>query len=278
MKLDLMNTEIPSYNDVCEHPVHWHGVLKETQGDTFTLLKYGPWLSDFSSQNQKLSDVKNDLFRFMCLFSRIVREGNPISNITHHFVGVSYKQMKASMMNIIRDSKMLNDRYRDIAYRFVDIIIDNIRKKQRETYSLESTIIDSSPIVTYQERYSGFSANLCEKMRKEIPDMTIESAIESLYTMLTTPVCLTEIFAHKDNFLDIDDPSNAASVACFPAHPNSADIYFALCYLIECKLTGKVEDPFKSYSKLSTEFSSIIRGEETDIPAALESLETMMGK
>lgn len=271
MKLDLSNTKIPSYNDVCEHPVHWHSVLKTTKEDTFTLLKYGPWLSDFNPPGQKLLDIKNGLFQFMCLFSRVYIAGNPDKKMT-------YKQMKAAMIDIIRESNDLNKGYQYIITHFVEILIDNIRKNQRETWSLESAIVDSSPIVTYREKYSDFSSNMYGKIQKNIPCMNLESALDALYTMLTTPVCLTEIFAHRDGFLNVDDPYNASSVAWLPTQSNSSDIYFALCYLIESKITGKVEDPFKSYLKLSTEVSAIIRGEETSIPAALESLEIMMGK
>lgn len=266
MNIVVTDAEIPSYQDVWDHPMHWYNHLYEMKENSFNLFKYGPWLTRHA---QSKIESKNDIFRFLNLFQRVYRNGN--------FVKSTYNEMKECMVCSLKDSRCLSGEYQKIFRQFVEIMLEDIRKMQRDSHSLENMVVDTPPIKNYLERYSDFSNDMAMDLQKKIGDMTPADAINTLHEMLISPPCLIQILRDGDIMLDAADPKSASSIATIET-PTISEVYFTLCFLIEMYLTGKVKDPFAAYRETSQTFMSIMHGDKVNITGALESLEIMMGK
>lgn len=281
-----MNTElIMPFEDILNHPHHYISELVNNVCDSFLLYQYGPYLAvnypDIISKYKRF-EFKNELFLFMSDLATIfnISENKPEMKYT--------KKVLTDLIQICRTRPyQFSNKVCEIAIG----IIEEVRNYQMKSKSLESAILNYSPIVGYMGKLvdPGLSTET-----KRLPDSNFDKLISDLYGFDTsdenllkkikelfikdplTIIKYNEVFLNIDYIITLDTERQNHNVPSdiipfLAIKNNNARLYFILVYLRYLINQSSRHGVINKIENISSVYNKTHTGDVINIKKALES-------
>lgn len=260
--------EIIPFKEIRECPIHYCQVLAEEPEDSFVLFQYGPYLVSQYPEYflKRINFFKNSSLIFMV-----------------HIYGFLYS-MRNSSQTIKQMKEELGIYITHARGTFVDriVMIGNVfrkelSRKEQETHSLESAILDYTPIVQYARGFlvKPEMAKSSEKIFTEKRCPTILEVESRIYKQLND--FIIPILENPYAFIQPEDP-NPTLMHIITTKDNidkNVGYYFLLVYLRYCV---KNEDYYKTLENLfvlNNNINKFITGKRGSVTEALSALESI---
>lgn len=275
-----MTNNIMSFTEIKKYPLFYLSDMLENPSNSFLLYQYGPYLlmresekSKILANDIKLLYVKNPIIAFMIDMTEILKSVNSKDTIGN---------VKEQILNVILRLPHHLDEYtsktKEIGYE----IIKNIQDIQYNNKTLESAILNYSPIVPYSgtiKKSDIQTTDLIELNYNEL-DFLIKSYLKDN---------IIDILLHKEDFISVDTYNSDymlkenESINIDLSYdimklyqdnssiPKSVKIYFTLVYLRYVIPEDKFHDALKTLIKINTTYNKIIKGEEVNVMEAVET-------
>lgn len=264
-----MNTELYPFSDIESCPNHYIYKLCTMEENSFLLFEYGPYLArNFASHlTDTLPIVKNDLLALLINIGRIISIVESKKSIG---------DMKIELCDVIKTANRYkySDKIITCATKFLNII----RDEQYKSKSLESAMLNYSPIVPYMGTIVKPGAEMHSSeyfFDKYIDFSKLDKVIEDMFIEYADVIVLNDnLFIGVDSIIKAGNASEIVPVDILKnittCDMGIATIYFSLVYLRfvtkEENYTEKLNQLFK-INKLS---NNLINGETIDIKEAVE--------
>lgn len=272
-----------TFTEIKKYPSWYLSEMLQNPLDNFLLYQYGPYLlmnTDYSNvitDNEKPNlYYKNPALAFMIDISEVIKtlhSNDTIGNVKENLLNILTRSQ--SMHN--QDSEIYLQKKKEIIFD----IIKKIQDYQYENKTLESALLNYSPIVPY--------SGIIKK-----PEMTTPELINLEYEIIDNLIKkylrdnIIEIMLHNEDFISVDDYASEyllrenESVNSTISYDilnmyNNKDItsevrtYFSLVYLRYAIPKENFYNVINELIKINTVHNKIIKGEEVDMMEAVET-------
>ena len=279
-----MTNTIMSFNEIKKYPLFYISDMIQNPSDSFLMYQYGPYLlmnTDYFKIiiNDEINSLyyKNPCLAFMIEISEIIKCIHSIDTIGN---------IKENILNILtrcqtvqsQDSEIYLQKKKEIVFD----IVNKIQEHQYDTKSLESALLNYSPIVPY----SG-TITQSEIQAPELIELTHDTLDILIKNYLKDNII--EIMLHNEDFISVDNHDSEymlkenesvtsdLSYDIINSYNNqenmnpSVKTYFSLVYLRYAIPKEKFQDAIQTLIKINTTYNKISKGEVVNVKEAVET-------
>ena len=279
-----MTNTIMSFNEIKKYPLFYISDMIQNPSDSFLMYQYGPYLlmnSDYFKiiVNGEINSLyyKNPCLAFMIDISEIIKcihSNDTIGNIKENILNILTRTQTVQS----QDSEVYLQKKKEIVFD----IVKKIQEQQYDNKSLESALLNYSPIVPY----SG-TIKQPEMQTPELVELTHDTLNELIKKYLKDNII--EIMLHNEDFISVDkhdseymlrENETIASelsydiIKSYNDQENvnpSVKTYFSLVYLRYAIPKEKFQNAIQTLIKINTTYNKLIKGEEVNVMEAVET-------
>ena len=254
-----MSKLIP-FDEIKKYPLHYLSEIQYHDNDKYILYQYGPYLIMNTKSIIKKPDIKDKpIMRLLMDIGELIKISK--SNLP-------YMKVKSSIIEVIKDLNTYPYKYSDIVRKNGFDLLNKIKMVQRKNNSLESALLNYSPIVPYT------STIVRPDVSNTIPDITYDELGDLIENVLINNVM--HIMYNNEDIINTPNeallPEDLLKKISSCTTPSS--FYFTLVYLKYCVDN---ESSYKSMiddiEKINMHYNKIIKGDEIIVTEAIESFE-----
>ena len=285
-----MKNDIIPFTEIKKYPLFYASKMFQNSSDNFLMYQYGPYMLmniDYSKiiSNKEKDNLyyKNPILAFMVDISEIVKaihSNDTIGNIKEKLLNIVTRSQNVSIMNKLYDQNAII--FVQKKKKIVFDIIKKIQDYQYENKSLESALLNYSPIVPY----SG-TLKKPEMIEPELVNLEYDNIDNLIKEYLRNNII--EIMLHNEDFVSVDNHeseymlrenetvNSSLSYDILHVYNNNTNIssgvrvYFSLVYLRYAIPKEKFHDAIDILIKINTTYNKIIKGEEVNVMEAVET-------
>lgn len=281
-----MNKEdIISFEDILKHPHHYISKLVSDDKNSFLLYQYGPYLAvnypEIISKYKRI-EYKNEIFLLMTDIAMIF-------NISEKRLEI--KLAKKILIDLIQICNTQNYQFSDKVCNIAAGVLAEIRNYQMASKSLESAILNYSPITGYMNKLS--SPELMSK-NETVRDNNFEKLIYDLHGIdisdnvliekikkifIEDPLVIikyNEVFLNIDYVITLDSEKQNTNIPSdiipfLAIRRDNVRLYYILVYLAFVVDKSSRFNIITKIENISSVYNKTHSGSVIDIRKALES-------
>ena len=292
-----------AFNEVRSSMMFYCNELAHTYPDdnTFVLYQYAPYLVANKVEwfTNTLNWINNPYLKLLVYTQRLIEACGSFLNFT-------IKEAKQNILSIMDDANRettstFGEKFKKKVCEIGNDLIDIIRKKQSEDKSLESAMLNYSPIVQYQGRFlkpAEFAEKYTFLIQKQEPDFSeLDQLIKDLFFdyvfyIAKNPEAFIPIDHMNPLFLNTEVSGLGYPMALINIHHEIsiiskskncrmseseffAKVYFALVYLRFVVKSTEWRSFLDDLFKINNIYNKISNGERINIPVAMETLSSV---
>ena len=269
-----MNTNfISSFEDIKKYKHHYFTELCMTRENSFTLFNYGPYIANHMPDayleypdNKSTLSFNNDLFRLMYECALMIKASKP---------EITFKNAKEQYLRIIERNNSNPYRYSNQSISVSKIIINSMREDQFNNNTLESAILNYSPIV----QYAGTIVKPEMEKHEFLEDIDIDDLSRNMIDHLVQYII--PIMLNDDKFINTDDmckniENGDDSIIPYDyiklANKNDVvSIYYTMVFLRYIGLNKDFNISKDDLINLNKHYNKIIKGDIVNMNEVIES-------
>ena len=272
------------FTEIKKYPLFYISDMLQNPSDSFLMYQYGPYMLMNTNYSKILTRNKTSILYYKNPIVAFMVDVSDMVKAVH--LNIPIKDIKEIILNVITSlPNPTNDFFERCAIKTKDIgfrIIKDIQEIQYENNSLESAMLNYSPIVPY--------SGTIKKENIKAPEL-VELKYETLDTLIKDYLIenITEIMLHNEDFISVDkhdseymlrENETIASdlsydiIKSYNDQENvnpSVKTYFSLVYLRYAIPKEKIQDAIQTLIKINTTYNKLIKGEEVNVMEAVET-------
>ena len=251
---------IMTFEEIKRTPYHYTRQILESTEYSYLLFNYGPYLilNDQEIVIRYARDIKMPEVKLLAAHAAFI---NILKNNNY-----KVRDLKRSIRNAIE--VFATDEFPQIE-KVGNQLIENVRRYQVETKSLESTILNCTPIVQYRmdflRKQNETSASLLD-----MNNITKEKLLKCIIEIFTNHT--DDILYHSESF--IDSMSTETLMNYFDAYKHHElmleDVYFLFVYMLYC--VEDLQTFIMDINNIKLNYNKISNGLRADISSTVNSI------